>query len=62
MQAQTGVLQFLSVVHSAGGGSGSGAVQDDAMGRKVLKVGHHAVSRLPYGRLDWLHTVWKVAG
>jgi len=25
---------------------------DGAMGRKVLKVGHHAVSRLPYGTLN----------
>ena len=24
-------------------------MQDDAMGRKVLKVGHHAVSQLPNG-------------
>jgi hypothetical protein len=52
MQAQTGEHQFLSVVHSAGGGAGSGAVQDDAMGRKVLKVDHHAVSQLPHGTLN----------
>jgi hypothetical protein len=35
-----------------GSGLGSGAVQDDATGRKALKVGHYAVSRLPYGTLD----------
>lgn len=42
-----------------GSGSGSGAVQDGAMCRKALKVAQHAVRRLPYGTLDWLHTVWE---
>jgi hypothetical protein len=27
-------------------------VQDGAIGRKALKVGHYAVSQLPYGTLD----------
>ena len=38
------VTPELSVKRFAGCGTGSGAVQDDAMGRKVLKVNHHAVN------------------
>jgi len=56
-------LPDLSVKRFAGSRVGSGAVQDGAMGRKVLKVGHHAVNQLPYGTLRWLHTlIWEYAG
>ena len=49
MQAPTEVFLSCPWFNSAGGDSGSGTVQGGAMGRKVLKVDHHAVSQPPYG-------------